>query len=105
VRTGGSIPGYVYILLVGMWLFAVWRILTAIYVFYEARRRPEPEVWAPKFQATTWVCLLVGCIAGFSIGHALVGIVLLIFAVMLPIRKRKKSPKGVEDWPGATLVP
>jgi hypothetical protein len=104
IRSGGSIPGYVYIVLIGMSLFAAWRILTAIYTFFEARRRPQPEVSAPRVQVAIWASLLVSSIAAFWTGYNLVAMALLILAVMLPIKKSKKRPKGVEDWPGETKV-
>src|SRR5664279_4072961 len=56
VKTGGSIPAYVYIVLLSVFLFGTWRILEAIYRFKAARRPPEPDVGAPKFQMTAWVC-------------------------------------------------
>ena len=99
VKTGGSIPAYVYIVLISVFLFGAWRILEAIWTFREPRRQPEPEVRAPKFQATAWVCLLIASVATFWFGHGLVGIALLVVAVMLPIKKKKKAPKGTEDWP------
>jgi len=101
VKTGGSIPMYVYIVLLGAFLLGVWRILESIVTFGDARRQPEPGVGAPKFQITVWALLLVTGIAALSTGHGIIGTVALVFAVMLPLRKTKKAPKGVEDWPDA----
>ncbi len=105
VKTGGSIPPYVYIVLGGVFLFGVWRILESIWTFREAKRPPGPIVAAPALQAIAWACLLVGAIAAFSTGRGLLGIVALVVAVMLPVVKRRKKPKGVEDWPGAKAPP
>jgi hypothetical protein len=102
VKTGGSLPRYVYIVLAGVFLFGAWRILTAILTFREARHPPEPDVWAPGLQVTAWACLMLGAIGAFSIGHGLIGIVVQVLAVMLPVVRRKKAPKGAEDWPDAT---
>ena len=30
---------------------------------------------------------------------------MLVLAVMLPVVKKKKAPKGVEDWPDAKPAP
>ena len=35
----------------------------------------------------------------FWFGHGLIGMALMMAAVILPITKRQKSPKGTEDWP------
>jgi hypothetical protein len=101
VKTGGSIPAYVYIVIITVFLFGTWRILEAIWTFREAGRPPEPAVWAPKFQVTAWACSMLGAVAALSTGYGLLGIVMLILGVMLPVLKRKKAPKGVEDWPDA----
>jgi hypothetical protein len=99
VKTGGSVPTYVYIVLIGVFLFGVWRIMEAIWTFREARRPPEPAVRAPRFQATTWACLVFGAVVAFCTGHGLIGVVALVVGVLLPVVKRKKAPTGVEDWP------
>jgi len=101
VKTGGSIPAYVYIVLVSVFLFGVWRILEAIWTFREARRPPEPVVWTPKLQVIAWTCFMLAAVMAFSAGHELIGIIMLVVGVMLPVTKRKKTPKGTEDWPDA----
>jgi hypothetical protein len=105
VKTGGSIPGYVYIVLLSVFLFGVWRILEAIWTIREARREPELSVWVPRFQLAAWGCFMLGAIAALATGHALVGTVVLIVALMLPVAKRKRTPRGVEDWPGSKPSP
>jgi hypothetical protein len=99
LKTGGSIPAYVYIVLISAFLLGTWRILAAIYTFREARRGPEPEIWTPKVQLIAWGLLALGSAVSFGLGHGLIGMAMLLLAVMLPITKRKKAPKGVEDWP------
>jgi hypothetical protein len=101
VKTGGSVPLYVYILLLGVFLFGAWRILEAIWTFREARHPPGPAVSAPALQVIAWALLVLGAIAALSNGRGLIGIVALVLAVMLPVVKRKKAPKGVVSWPGA----
>ena len=54
IKLGGSIPLYVYIVLVSVILLGAWRILEAIWTFQKARRPPEPAVWAPTLQVIAW---------------------------------------------------
>lgn len=105
VKTGGTIPHFVYILLGSMFLFGTWRILEAIWTFREARRQPEPAVWVPTLQVLAWALFMLGAVAALSTGRGPIGIVALVLAVMLPVVKRNKAPKGVEDWPGAKPPP
>ena len=100
VKTGGSIPAYVYIVLISAFLFGAWRILVAIYTFREARSGPEPELWSPKLQLNAWVLLVLCSTVSFGLGHGLIGVTMLVMAVMLPITKRKRALKDVEDWLG-----
>jgi len=100
VKTGGGIPAYVYIVLLGVFLFGAWRIMESIETFREARRPPDPAIWAPRFQATAWACLVLGAVVALWTGHGLTGTVALVLGVMLPVMKRKRAPKGVEHWPG-----
>ena len=108
VKTGASIPAYVYIILISAFLFGTWRILAAGYNFREARCGPVPEVWTPKAQLSAWALLALSSIVSFGLGNGLIGMAMLVIAVMLPITRRKKAPRGVEDWPGtnpATAAP
>src|SRR5207302_9547128 len=68
-KTGGSIPTYVYIVLIGVFLFGAWRILESIWAIRAARRPPEPTIRAPQLQAALWGCLLLGAIVAFATGH------------------------------------
>jgi hypothetical protein len=99
LKTGGSIPTYVYIVLISMLLLGMWRILESVYSFREARCGPEPEVWTPKLQLCSWALLVSGSAVSFWQGHGLFGLTMLVLAVMLPVSKRKRTPQGVEDWP------
>jgi len=90
VKTGGSIPAYVYIVLLSVLLLGVWRILAAIWTFREARQQPAPEVWAPTLTVIAWALLVLGAIAALSTGHGLMGIVALVFAVVLPVRRGRR---------------
>jgi hypothetical protein len=99
LKTGGSVPRYVYIVLTSTFLLGAWLILANIFRFRQAGRGPGPEVWAPKLQVSVWMLLLVGSAASFCLGHSLIAIAVLMAALVLPATKRKKTPKGAEDWP------
>jgi hypothetical protein len=99
VKTGGGVPTYTYVVLISVFLLGVWRILESIWTIKAVRHPPDPEIRAPGVQAALWVALLLGSIAALATSHALVGILLLLLAVMLPRVKKKKPPKGAEDWP------
>jgi hypothetical protein len=100
IKTGGSVPLCVYILLITLFLIGVWRILESMVVFRDARRADEIIVWVPGFQAFVWICLMVASLAAFPLGHTLIGLATVMAAVLLPIQKRKRPPRGTEDWPG-----
>jgi hypothetical protein len=105
VKTGGSLPAYVYIVLLSLFLFGTWRILDAIWTFREARHPPEPTVWTPAFQVFAWGCLMLSAIAALAMGRGLIGIALLVIAVMLPVVRKKKPTKEAENWPDAKPAP
>ncbi|SPE59321.1 membrane hypothetical protein [Verrucomicrobia bacterium] len=98
IKQGGRLPAYVYFVLIGMFLVGSWRILESVWTFRSARRE-EVEVWVPALQAVLWVGLLLGAIAAAVTSRTLLGLVLLLGAVLLPIEKKKRPPKGAEDWP------
>lgn len=98
-KTGGSVPAFVYIVLITVFLFGTWRVLAAIDTLREMRRRSEPEVWTPKLQLGAWVLLVLGSVLSFELGHSLTGVAILVIAVMLPIAKRKRAMRGTEGWP------
>lgn len=104
LKTGGSLPPYVYIVLSGMFLIGIWLLLSAIYSFRQARRGPDPLVWAPGLQLGVWMLLVIGATASFWLGHGIMGVAMLVIAVMLPIHRRAKAPKGTEDWPEADFA-
>ena len=99
LKTGGAVPTYVYIVLTCAFLFGLWRILTAVYTIREACRSSELDVWTPRFQMSAWAFLVLGSVTSLCLGHGLIGTLMLVIAVMLPVVKRKKTPKGTEDWP------
>jgi hypothetical protein len=88
VKTGGSVPTYVYIVLITVFLFGAWRILESIWTFKAARRPPEPAVRAPRFQTAVWICFMLGAGVALWTGHGIIGTVVLMVGVMLPVQRR-----------------
>jgi hypothetical protein len=99
IKADDSVPTYVYIVIATVFLLGTWRILASIFNFRQAQRGPEPDVRAPILQVTVWALLILGTAVSFWFGHSIIALVPLLIAVMLPIVKRKKAPKGTEDWP------
>jgi hypothetical protein len=101
VKSGGAVPGYVYIVLGTVFILGLWRILAAIENFREPLRPLEFLVPVPQLQMVLWAGLMLAAITTYSFHHQIIGFVALVIAVMLPATKKKKAPKGVEDWPEA----
>jgi hypothetical protein len=98
VRTGSSVPPFVYIVLMGALLFGIWRMVAAIKVSSASLREPVPDVLVPKFQAFLWLALIVGTIGALSFGHTLPGFALLLTALLLP-RTKKPGTGGIATQP------
>jgi hypothetical protein len=101
VKTGGGVPNYVWIVLVGMFLIGLWRILEAIGIIIRALTDPGFSAWLPGFQAAAWSCLMIGAVVAFYFGWDVPGFFVLVLAVALPVVKRRKPPKPVDEWPEA----
>jgi hypothetical protein len=99
VKTGGSVPPYVYVVLGIIFLLGILRLLTAIENFRAASRSPEVLIPVLVIQAGVWVVFMLGTIAAFGFHHKLIAVLVLAFGATLPITKKKKAPKGTEDWP------
>lgn len=97
----GGIPKYVWMVLIAMLLFGFWRIFATIGTFLDALGKDGIEVWAPKFQLILWCCLVAGAAAVFWFQRGSLGFLPIAIAVMLPVMKRKKRPKPVDEWPQA----
>ncbi|HXT11288.1 MAG TPA: hypothetical protein VN873_06970 [Candidatus Angelobacter sp.] len=66
VKTGGIIPGYVYIVLGGALLFGLLLMLSSIERFRATNRPPEDIIPVPPIQATLWIGLMAASIVAFS---------------------------------------
>lgn len=105
VKTGGSVPAYVYIVLSSVFLFGLWRLLSAIETFRATWRPSEVLIPTPTLQAIAWAVSMFGAIVAFGFHHELIGLFALVIGVMLPVTKKKKAPKGTEDWPETNPSP
>ena len=97
VRTGGSIPPFVYVVLMGALLFGIWRMVAAIKVFRASLREPEPIVSTPMFQCLVWAGLIIGAIAATCLGRNLFGLALLLAALLIPRRKKCATDEKESD--------
>jgi len=99
LRNGGGIPAFVYIVLGLPFLCGVGLILSAIAKFRRTKGPTEPVVSAAKFQLTAWAGLILGAAILFLAGQALMATPLLLAGVLLPVRKKAKSPKAADNPP------
>ncbi len=105
IKSGGSIPPYVYIVPGVIFLFGIWRLLSSIERFRATSRPLEELIPAPTIQAILWIAFMLAAIAAFSLHHGLIALLALTIGAMLPATKKKKAPKGTEDWPDAKPSP
>jgi hypothetical protein len=103
IKTGGSIPLIVYVIITCALLFGIWRLDAAIYTFLKVSREPEPTVAAPVIQSLLWLAFIAGAIAGACLGSGVLGFASLLAALLLPRVNRSHSGKnaiaGEEEWP------
>jgi hypothetical protein len=91
VKTGGAVPPFVYVVVIGALLFGIWRMVAAIRVCRASLREPEPTVRAPRFQALLWLGLVAGAIGASAFGHTLPGVAFLLAALLLPRTKKQQG--------------
>lgn len=99
-KFGGSIPAYVYIVLVGMLLLGVGVLWAALARLRKSRTLADSDVSMPKFQVVVWICSILGAVAAFQTRHALIGTAASVVAVLLPITRRQQRASGQVDTDG-----
>jgi hypothetical protein len=92
VTTGGSVPPFVYAVIITALLFGIWRMDAAIDRFRQTLREPEPTASSPKFQAFLWTVLMIAAMTGACLGYRLIGFAILLAALLFP-RIKKISPE------------
>jgi hypothetical protein len=105
IKTGGSLPTYVYVLLIGTLVIGLWRILESVVALRQADAVAAMGAKWASLQVVLWIGLLLATLVAFFSGHGLVGLAALVAAAILPLRVGAKKPKGVEDWPESNLPP
>ncbi|HLH55489.1 MAG TPA: hypothetical protein VKY92_17950 [Verrucomicrobiae bacterium] len=98
VKSGEKLPVYPYVLLIGAFVLGIWRVLESVVGFRYATYLDESEVPWGAAQIALWAVLLAGTAAVWVTKSATLGIVLLLVALILPIRRRVRR-RGTEDWP------
>ncbi len=98
VKTGGSTPAYVYIVLIAALLFGVWRIFESVLTIKMLQREPEPLVQARGFQVTLWICLMLGTLALCFMVAWWAGLITLLIALCLPITRRTRPADDLDEW-------
>jgi hypothetical protein len=99
VKTGGAIPLYFYVVSAGMLLIGTLLTLQAIWKIRRIRSDATPVFGAGSLQIAVWLVLVVGSVVTLCTGHGLMGMMLLVVAVLMPVEKRQRRPRGAEDWP------
>jgi hypothetical protein len=94
VKTGGSVPVFVYILIIGALALGSWRILEAIWTIRETVREPEPEWRRQHLQVFLWLLCLAGALVVVWTKFWWLAVFLLLAAQLFP--RWKKPP--VDDW-------
>jgi hypothetical protein len=84
VRTGGSIPLFVYTIVIGALTFGIWRFVIACNSLRIARLTPEPIIRRPRLQGGIWMALILGSITAVCLGRGLFGLALLLGALLVP---------------------
>ncbi|HTI72157.1 MAG TPA: hypothetical protein VMF06_19430 [Candidatus Limnocylindria bacterium] len=86
--SGGEIPIFVSVVLLGGGLIGIWRMTAAWIVFKTTLRGGEWLVWAPILQIFLWLLFLAGALAAACLGHGLVALVLVLAALLFPRARR-----------------
>ncbi len=92
IKSGGSVPTFVYIVLLTALLVGLWRIIVAVETFAIVFQNQDLVVKSPKFQSFLWFVFVIGAIAAPCFGYVLLGLALLLVALFLP--RVKKTPTG-----------
>lgn len=102
ITTGGSIPAFVYVVLLGSLALGLWRVLQVAALVRRTLRGPEPVVARPRVQLALWAVLLSSGLALLWTALWPVGLLLGIVALALPLRRRQAGrPTSLAPSPEA----
>jgi len=104
LKTGGTVPRYVYLVTIGSLLVGIFLVLEAAWRYRTAQRDPERKYPAPAVQAALWLALLAGAAALQWTDYRWLGLVFLVLALALPRAKKHPRDQGnkPEDLPPGT---
>lgn len=91
VKTGGAIPAYAWVVIIGALTFGIWRIVAALLAIRKALRGPELIAIAPGVQVALWAGLMIGAIAFWFLDVGLLWLAFLLAALLFPQTKHTKS--------------
>ena len=74
-------------------------MLSAIENFRATFQSSQVLIPVPAFQAIVWAALMLGALVAFGLHRTLIALIVLVLGATLPVTKKKKAPKGTEDWP------
>jgi hypothetical protein len=95
-RTGGSVPPFVYVLIISTMVFGLWAIAAGLNAGKSALQDPEPVLRAGRLQLVIWLGLIIAAIGLFFFGYGLAGIALCLAALLFP---RTETGSSVEVVP------
>jgi hypothetical protein len=96
--SGGSIPPFVYIILLIPFFLGLWRIESACDALKTSIRGPAFVVPAASFQSLLWICVLAGAVVAASKNYILLTVALLFTAQLLPRGKRASPEEEDKNW-------
>jgi hypothetical protein len=94
VKTGGSVPVFVYVVIIGALALGTWRILETIWTIREPWPEPEPEWRHQNLQIFLWLLCMAGALVIVWTRFWWLAVFLLFAAQLFP--RWKKPP--VDDW-------
>ncbi len=101
VKAGGTIPTFVYAVIISAFVVGLWRFIASIENFMEGLRGPDPIVQVPFIQAMIWAGLMSGAVVATCRGYWLLGFALLLAALLFPrVKKTASGQKAVRGEPG-----
>jgi hypothetical protein len=101
IKSGGSVPSFVYVMIVCALLLGLWAIAAAYDRGRSVLHEPESVMSARWLQLVIWMSLIAGAVASFYFGYTLVAVALCLAALLFP-RTAEPPPS---EWGSPEVVP